>query len=389
MAMNPWNNFEADAAWGRADYRARQLGRFGGRAALYGGRAALYGAPALVGYASNRFYNWYNKPKRRPRSRASMASQRSTRFIPAGKGGRYKKRYGRKGGKRGQRKDYVAPSIKKYVKQLIKQNELNASTNTWRDVDSGQISVAENQCSYSSFPFLTQALIEDALDQMTTIQSASGVTTETSTNPVSGTNKGVEIDIINALSTFNFRNNSATPVNMECYWLFVKRRLDASNTPQAVFEEGLENLGIESAEVTDLRFNVHDSPDIRRYFKVFKKRKYMVNGGDEVTLTLSRKTPFKYDPTDFDNHDASFQDPRWTQWLFVRLVGVTAHDDTTTTLVGTCDATLDFIRRDHIKFSSNISAGYRHLLVGANSLDAMAAGSVVDIEQISQVGESL
>lgn len=73
-----------------------------------------------------------------------------------------------------------------------------------------------------------------------------------------------------------------------------------------------------------------------------------------------------------------------------RLEGVVSHDDTTTTNVGTCDTTLDYVVKSHIKFSGiGGSLKVKNLIVGSGALDAQAIDAKVVVDSIDEVTETL
>ncbi len=338
--------------------------------------AAVSGAAAYgyQRYSKNGYKPAYNK--RPPRT-----------YKPAGRGGvisgyAKKRSYRRKRRGRG-----VPRSFKKYVNRISQAKDDNLAVNVFRDIDSGNLTVEENQCSYTTFGFLLQDDIEDALDGMQIIDVVGGNATKTAMNPL--TADSVHCRILNAKLIFDIRNNGATPCYLEVYWLFPKRRTAAATTPLTIFENGLENRGVTTNELTDLRFNIRDSPAFRKYFKVYKFRKFLVNAGDELQIVMNRKKPFTYRPDEFDDHTNSVSLPNHSQHIVFRMKGVVSHDDTTPTLVGTCDSTLDYVRTRHIKFSSNVNLKHNYLTTGSKSLDTQSAGSKVYIDSVDEVGETL
>lgn len=296
-----------------------------------------------------------------------------------------KKQYGKR--KQYYSKPYLTYAMKKYIKNVATSKIDNQAVGTWRDIDSGQISCEENQCAYSSQVFLDVNQIENAIDDMKVINVSTGNASATDMDPT--TQDGLKTKIINAYSEINIRNNGKTPCYLEVRWLFTRRRTTATATPSSIFEDGLENKLITANETTDLRFNVWDSPEYNRFFKTYKYRKYYMLPSQELMLKICRKKPYLYDPDHFDQHSASDGQPGLTQWLHFRIRGVVAHDDTTTNLVGTCDATLDYIRTTHIKFSSVMGQGFKYCVTGASTLDTMTAGSVVNIPSTDETGEQL
>lgn len=361
-------------------------------------RQMLYGtvaAPFASGFfpaAANQMYqvgaslpgkimNW--QPFRSSKPRKSVSYKSANMGGSYGYGRRYGRRRGRK--TRRKYKKRVNKSTRNYIKKVTSSAQ-DSSAVTWRDIDSGQISCEANQCSYNNLNFLLHTQIEDALDQGKLLDPNAGTLTEVDADLTSI--NGLRVKIINAHSQWTFRNNGQTPCDVKCYYVFLKRRIGTADGMSTIFEDGLENLGITTNELTDLRFDVYDSPTFKQFYKVWKVRKYRVNAGDELTLTLRRKTPFVYDPDLFDKHSASSKQHRIYQGVFLRMSGVVSHDDTTTSNVGTCNATLDFVNQTHIKFSTSAGLKLKNLVVSSNSLDAQTTPKV-NIEDVAEVSETL
>lgn len=329
---------------------------------------------------SNKSYNrsLYYRPKARGRKTYYKKKRAYNNKKPYSKKKRYQRKYNRQ---------YVPYNVKRYIKTVSQSTVDNQSVATWRDIAPSQISCEENQCNYASYVFLDVNQLEDAIDQMKVINVNTNNAEATAMDPTA--QDGLRTKILNAQSSFTIRNNGRTPCYLEARWLFVKRRMTASDTPTSIFEDGLENRGITSNETTDLRFNVYDSPEYNNFFKIYKYRKYYIQPSQEVHIVLRRTRPFIYDPDHFDKHNASDSQSKFTQWLHFRIQGVVSHDDTTTNLVGTCDATLDVVRTTHIKFSSIMGQGYRYYVVGSGALNTQTAGSKVNIPSVDEVGETL
>lgn len=350
---------------------------------------AGYALGNVGGYLVKNYAKNYIKGKfkrrvkvRRPRYKNQYATERTGRTMDYGRvyGKKYKKqtRKYKKG---------ISKNIKRYVKKVAQDKVDNQATGTWRNIYSEQISCAENSYGNTVKPFLDVTQIEDAIDQMQVINVSAGSAAATAINPT--TQDGLRTRIISARCDYEFRNNSRTPCYLEVIKLFVKRRMSATETPLTIYEDGLEDRQITSNELTDLRFNIWDSPAFKRFFKVYSRKVYLVNPGDQVNCHQVRKKPFIYDPDKFDQFSASDSQPGMTQWIMFRLRGVVGHDDVTNSQVGTVDSTLDFISTQHIKFSSVMGQGFKYYVTGGGSLDTFGSGSVVNIASVDETGEVL
>lgn len=267
----------------------------------------------------------------------------------------------------------VAPSVKAYVKRVAAQDQ---PTNSKRDLSSGTISVEANECSYTSFTMLAASEIEGAIGTSTQLEDDAGGLLDV--DLAGGVNTFTKkTRILNCLHKYDFRNNGQIPVNLECYWVTYKYRGASSETPITNFNLGMADRGITSGADTDIRFNLYDSPMFKKHHKIIKYQKHRLNGGDEVTLFLKRNKAFVYDPAELDGHTSSARMRGRTQCLVIRMTGVVAHDDTTTTAVGTGNGTIDWVKFSHIKWESDPDTKFRHLQTGSGTLGTLTT-PVVD-----------
>lgn len=308
-----------------------------------------------------------------------MTKKRTYRRKKAYPKKRYnKKRYSRR------TNGYIPKQLIRYVNRAVSNKSDNSSICTWRDVDSGQISCEANQVSYTPIDFLTAAQIENAIDQAKILDPAGGTLAEVTVDLT--TIDGLKTKILNAKLVRTLRNNGQTPCTIKCYYVFSKMRVAQSMS--IAFEDGLENSGIIANELTDCRFDVYDSHTFKQFFDIKRVKTFRLGAGDEVTLQLNRRRPFLYDPDLLDQHSASQKVPKVYQGIFIRMEGVVSHDDTDTSAVGTCNATLDWVEHCHIKYSVNSGMKLKNLLVGSGAFDAQVTPKV-NIDQVIEVSETL
>ncbi len=270
---------------------------------------------------------------------------------------------------------------KKYIKKIADGATDDENVCTWRDIDSGKFACLKNSCAYTSVYLMSRTQIELAIDGAKMLDPNAGTLTEVTVDLT--TIDGLSTKILNSRVSMKFRNNGQAPCDLKVYWLSFKKR--GLTTPNALLEDGLENAGITVNETTDLRFDVYDSKTYNDFIKIWKTKTYRLNGGDEVDCVLRRNKPYMYDPDEYDKHNASEYVPGMTQALHFRLSGVIAHDDTTSALVGTCDASLDYVYNEHIKFSAAGGTQLKNLLTGDKSLDTMTADAKMNVREVEEV----
>lgn len=301
----------------------------------------------------------------------------------------YKKKYYKKKSYKTNKKYYKRDNkklnyyIQKRIEDALEKNS-NVNINTWRNIDSGQISCEVNQCSYSNFFLLSSTVLESAIDGAQVYDPNTNTMVTANLSSIDG----IKTKILNAKTILSLRNNAFTPCELKIYWIRFKKR--GATAPILLFEDGLENAGITTNELTDLRYDIYDSKTFNDFCKVYKTRKIRLEAGDETRLELCKKTPFMYDPDELDKHTASEYVPGQTQALVIRMNGVISHDDTSTSNVGTCNSTLDYVLNYHIKFVASPSTSRsKHLLAGTGTLDAQAINARVVVDTVEEVNETL
>lgn len=272
---------------------------------------------------------------------------------------------------------------RKYVRRIAKRVCAGEAVNTWRDIASGQVSWNVNQCNYGSAAFLTTGAIEDAIDQAKVMESdGAGGLQVTSYNLTTADSK--KIKILNAKSTFTFKNNGHSSAYLELFWFGCRSNSASALTPLTLWEDSLEDKGITVNETTDLRFNLWDGKDhMWKNWRCLKHRRFQMNMGDEVHVSLNRRRMFDYNP-DWNDQESIFHIKGITQYLVWRVHGVVSHDTNDTANVGTVNGKIDYVYLNHIKFNPTIDSNYKQLTVGSGALGAQANTAVhgaIDAEE--------
>lgn len=344
----------------------------------------------------------YMYPKMKKRKLQTTTYRRPMNMVSyrsANKGGAYKlngrlsrkrKRYPRRGRK--YRKYRRLPfSYRRAVNKMMLRKDLLEATNTYRALKGDQVSCEPNQCSYFSFDFLERDTIRDALSKSVSrdidVANTRLADIAINRNDITDVTQTYNVDtwIVNAHRTLTFRNNGDTPCVMECYWFHQKKSLLSTVTVLDQFQNALVAKGATSGTcMTDPRYNVRDAGSVfNRYFKMFKYRTYLLNAGDQIVVTAQRKKPFLFDRVSTSEDQMA----PFTQHILFRMVGVVSHDETNTSNVGTCNATVDVISHYHIKFNVENDQGFKKF-IEEGTYDAQTT-PVVDAANAEEVKETL
>lgn len=269
--------------------------------------------------------------------------------------------------------------IRRGVKAMIKKNEMfNNGLNTRRNVDSGQLSVDVNKCSYEEHVLLQVTQIETALSTSTAATYDQVLNQVVRDDADLTATSSVRTKILSYVRNYTLRNNGQMPVDIEIFQFHWKKRAGSSIKVLTEFKNGLADKGYDTtadAQATDLRLNLYDSPMVKRWFKQYKYRKYRLQAGDEVHFQVRRNKPFMYDPDEYDHHTDSHRNPHFTQSVVFRMQGIVTHDDTNTNQVGTGDAKVDWIYKDSLKWVVDGAPFHSWIETGSGALDSQAAGA--------------
>lgn len=262
---------------------------------------------------------------------------------------------------------------KTYLKKLIDVESHNDQQNTWRTLETGTLASNVNEHKYQAFSFLDRSVINTALAanvETTTTGTkidVKGIDGAPDNDPVDNFTRSLKTVINKANLKFKIRNNCNVPVKLSYWKLANKRRFDITKTPITSIQEGLVATGLGAGAITDIRYNPSDSPAFKLHYKVFERKSMTLMPGKEHTVTLSRRTPFKYSHDEDLAHAASHFDPQFTQWLLFKTTGVIGHASGLTEEVGRCSASLDF----ELLFSMTseaVSSSYRWSHISADYL---------------------
>lgn len=245
---------------------------------------------------------------------------------------------------------------------MIRHADEDDSVNTYRNIASGQISAAANNCAYEDFYLNAQSILDNATNNTTIVYNNAGVPTTTvvDLNNTTQVSSG-KINFIHTQFLLELRNNWSVPVNLHAFKYFCKDSTGSSLITD--LGNDLSNKGITSGS-TDVRCFPWDcNSDFTRHWKMYQHQHHLLMPGEELTIKLSHRA-FKYD-IDNDTEDTYLK--RITLGLLLRIQGVVAHDTTTHTDVGYQPCRLDFIYRENYKFTAELDRNFKFLYPATQS----------------------
>ena len=327
-------------------------------------------------------------------ARASMpayAFNRKRRRYGYGRSAPY--RAGRKYGKRyrtrrlsGRRRTMRAGRMfrKIYKRRTLKVTPSDLeSVVTWRQADSGVMKTILNEVNYTSFSQLTSTEIELAISEGHVLQTDAAVMTKVKVDMRSI--KGLKIKVLGAKSVLKMRNNFTIPCCMEVWWVGFKQI--ENNSPKTLVEEGIADVGVANGD-RNIRTWPTDSPRFRKSCKIYRHKKYRLDGGDEVELQLNRRAPLLYNPDELDRNTNFIYIPHITSSILIRLVGCISHEASDHDAVGTSAAAVDWLLTTSIRFSCSGGVRLKTIEQGALTYDTMTTPNVCaeDTEIVAGAG---
>lgn len=279
--------------------------------------------------------------------------------------------------------------LRRYIKQRISYADNDEDINTFRNRWSSQIECELNECVYNTFTLGHRDYLDEVI-QDTKITDYDPATELIEQKVVDLDDQHAQTRRIRFLGmkmVGQFRNNGSTPMYMEVYWFRCQRSCNGSALqPYNCWLNSMTNKGAGAGYDTDTRYNIYDGKQLlSRFWKQTCYKKYLLNAGDELTLSLSNMKPFWYNPTDSENQDFL---RGIAVAMIIRTIGVVSHDSETTTSVGTCNGTIDYIFHSHTKYVGKISAKTKWLKVGDGDFDAQTV-PIVDGPPVEELKEEL
>lgn len=234
-------------------------------------------------------------------------------------------------------------SLKIKVKKLakaVKSLTVNTTTNTIKYVSTGQTTSAINQCGYSTHFVGNYTALETVANtdlRQIHVDDATGTVEEVVSTGLANSDGKVHFKKIRM--TIVIRNNFHTPCQLKVYHFECKD--DTSESPTGLLTEEQTNNWINVTAITSPAYYLSQGTLLRKYWKSLGVQTIMLNPGEQTTL-VQEVPGFVYDGKAYDLAAISYRRKN-TRCLVWRQQGVVCHDDTTETLVGIANTSLDYI----------------------------------------------
>lgn len=272
---------------------------------------------------------------------------------------------------KGPKRQRTKAPLKKRVAALEQKVRQNYSTYVFKQEATLQVTSLANRCGYGEGAFLQPSIIETAIDAIPIPNTAAPGTPATFdstalTQPTKWT--------IKAYGRAIMRNNYLYPCNVRCYVL--KPKIDQSaSTPQAAVTGGLtEQASGAGVYSTTAPFTYpSDSKEFMDTFDIVSSCEMKLQSGDECIVPYSET--IHYDQEYRDNNSDTYL-KKYSRMFFIRVVGVVAHDQTTTTNIGIAPTALDVVvfRKLEIKYPTLAPLKTTEVLSGLSTLTTAIVG---------------
>lgn len=217
---------------------------------------------------------------------------------------------------------------------------------------------AQYQCNWKVVDFCKSTTLESIISTYAPHiirNPATGVIEEAYTDMTQTASLGHAVQFVSAYKKVLIKNNSSTPCVLELYWM--KQLQNGTSDFLTLLNSGLTSKGWEAPAGSGMTYNQDinvcwKDGNCRNGFKQFKKcykyRKYYLNPGDEITPMLAHRRPFLWHPY---VGSPSYQ-KYITHELVIKMTGVLAHDDETTSNCCIAAANIDMMKTSVYSFGA-------------------------------------
>lgn len=242
-------------------------------------------------------------------------------------------------------------SLKKRLQRLEKYQKLNPHALFTYKRDLGvQLLIDPGKAGYKYTAMWDPATIEQCIDGVRYVTTATPNVASTIDMTSVTANQKLPIK---CWTKFFFKNNHNMPLDFIAYVIEFKGTMTSidAGAPTIVGElaadlarGGLANVAAGDALEDNPQFFPSDSERWKKEVRVLKTYKLRLEAGDEFSLSSSKTLIYNQERYDTEGGTTKYINA-FTRGLLVRITGVVAHDETTTTNVGWGDGGIDYIRR--------------------------------------------
>lgn len=292
-----------------------------------------------------------SKSGRRYRRRKKRYGSKRRRKYPKLRRRRYKKRtFSRRRGYRGLLAKYRSQGLSVSVPMFYKEQM------------TGQITAESGRVSYYAMQYGSSTNFLGLLGKFNSLQDPGGTGNFAEADMTIGSS---EIRMMAATSITGYlRNNATTMCNLTFYYLQPKRILPAGTTVVNHIEEGIRDLTNNTVlDAYDaMMYYPHHSPDFRKFYKVYRTRKVLLEPGSQTMVYARKKMRMVLSEEAVDH--AWGLHPKYSPLILIRLEGLVGHAKIATTDVGTMKAQVDWVCNSHVTYRKigdmMVSKGYNN-----------------------------
>lgn len=341
---------------------AGQVGMYNPTMALatqYARAAVPLGATAYaLGNIAGRAYDWYTSPTSRiVRSALRRFPRRSWKPSTIRKARRYSRKT------RSRKPKSQHRELKKRVNNLSKTVSADTGTHIFRGRDVGKNLAAEKVISQSQSA-LSMQTIESFLNDLRYYDPSTPATLLTASASSGTFSKPFLFKSI--YTRFTVRNNYVVPVKATVYCCVTKN--DTNILPLTAFTNGLTDIGAPSS--TSPLVYLTDSLEFNRLWKIQSSKTKVLQGGQELVLTYSKKN-VSFDPAFLDDHGDDYQAAYGCHVYIIRCEGVVGH---TGTLIGNLPGGVDWYRDTTAVVKYSAGANIKTIKISDNQNAVTSAG---------------
>lgn len=221
------------------------------------------------------------------------------------------------------------PAMKRYrqvnmysrdIEHLKRSSQSRVATLIYRDHETSSLLVAANLRNNVARNASTIGNLEEALAQLKYYDPTAPGALVTADGATGTYQK--EFLFKKTYAQLTLRNNYQVPVQVEVWLCNCKR--DTSIGPVTAWSNSYTDMS--NVADTDISANPEDGNQFQDLWSVGKKKKAVLEPGQELVSAYWAPRPFYYDPSLSDTHSQTFQEDYYGASWIVSIKGVVAHD---------------------------------------------------------------